>query len=146
MDKQTPNYDEVAAKRGYSHFSSPEKSIAKTSFIEGCDYVHDTEVTALQAEVERLKAEYNALGVKFDKETERWQERDAEETEIRRSLQSLNSELVEALRDIMTLSTTRNNEDEIHFTARALVAKMEAAALSHGEDTGLRNPKTKNKP
>jgi septation ring formation regulator EzrA len=57
----------------------------------------ESELQSLKAENERLKEQYNDLGVKFDKETERWQERDSDELDKRKDLESQISLLRESL-------------------------------------------------
>lgn len=50
------------------------------------------EIEKLQAELSTLQKKYNDLGVKFDKELERWQERDADELNKRKALEALTIE------------------------------------------------------
>lgn len=70
------------------------------------------EKQALQAELSTLQKSYNDLGVKFDKELERWQERDADELNKRKILEA---ELTKARKDlgIATNSYDRRGESQM---------------------------------
>lgn len=94
IDKRHPGFGKKLM--GWYESIIPEYPLIIES-ANGQTRISIEQYAALQAEVERLKAE--------------------------------NSELVEALKEIMSLATTRNNEDEIHLTSRAAIAKYEAAVL-----------------
>jgi hypothetical protein len=67
---------EAAARHLGSSRGTP---IAKQGFISGADWCYKKYVLPARKRIEELEAVYNKLGVKFDKELERWQERDGKE-------------------------------------------------------------------
>src|SRR6185436_9614460 len=74
-------------------------------------------------EIEELREDYNNLGVKFDKELERWQERDMNELNKRKELESRNKELMEALKEVLDdygYSMTIKMEEKIESLLKSL--------------------------
>lgn len=56
-----PDFEAVADRRGYSNYKSHDHSVARSSFIEGCDFVWDTEVKPITKKLREVEAERDAL-------------------------------------------------------------------------------------
>jgi len=84
-DVNSPNKNSPKIVEAITHFRSGKQS----------EHLH------LQKEViQPLRKQYNDLGVKFDKEVERWHERDEKEREIRYKLEAKNKALMEAAKTL----------------------------------------------
>lgn len=82
----------IAKKSGYDYFSLVVRhyhpnAVVKLIIDAMTEYATLRESSA-QQRIKELEEQYNALGVKFDKELERWQDRDANVMEVNRELQA----------------------------------------------------------
>lgn len=82
------------------------------------------EIEKLQAELSTLQKSYNDLGVKFDKELERWQERDEEQ---KKEIDLLNAQMV--------------NMDGAYTSMQTLLLKQEKEAYETGTKDELNKRK-----
>lgn len=69
-------------------FSEQVGKYVITGAIDGIVKVMEERESSAQQRIKELEEQYNALGVKFDKELERWQDRDANVMEVNRELQA----------------------------------------------------------